>query len=229
MTTGGALRTRAEWHASRTENLCTRGARFVTGSDIARISRALALEPWHVTQTAPAAADDPTGIVTDGGRRRVNLRLANGSHGCVFLLRTSGGLGHCGLGDLAPVSCRAYPAHLGDGTAPAPAADAGQTGATTSGATTSGATPPDAMPPGGPRRWTEEDLDRKLLAEVRSGWTADRDHWFEVVRRWNALAAEYEGAESADDEPGIRDFQRYLLEAYAAREAGTARPGEATS
>ncbi|WP_370626735.1 hypothetical protein [Streptomyces sp. NBRC 110035] len=219
LTTGGAPRTRAEWHAARTENLCTRGARFVTGSDIARISRALALEPWHVTQTAPAAADDPTGIVTDGGRRRVNLRLANGSHGCVFLLRTSGGLGRCGLGDLAPVSCRAYPARLGDGTAPAPAADAGQTGATTSGAT----------PSGGPRRWTEKDLDQKLLTEVRNDWTADRDHWFEVVKRWNALAAEYEGAKPADDEPGIRDFQRYLLEAYAAREAGTAWPGEATS
>ncbi|WP_435860503.1 hypothetical protein [Streptomyces prasinus] len=218
LTTGGALRTRAEWHASRTENLCTRGARFVTGSDIARISRTLALEPWHVTQTAPAAAGDPTGILTDGGRRRVNLRLANGPQGCVFLLRTSGGLGHCGLGDLAPVSCRAFPAHLGDGTAPDPAAeepaDAGRAGAAT---------------PDGPRRWTEGDLDPERLAEARRDWTADRDHWFEVVERWNALAAEHESAGPADGEPGIRDFQRHLLEAYAVREAATARPGEATS
>ncbi|WAX77843.1 hypothetical protein [Streptomyces sp. KMM 9044] len=214
MTTGGAPRTRAEWHAARTENLCTRGARFVTGSDIARTARALALEPRHVTQTAPEAADDPAGILTAGGRRRVDLRLANGSHGCVFLPRTSGGLGRCGLGDLAPVSCRAYPARLGDRTAPAPAADTEQTGAT---------------PSGGPRRWTEKDLGQKPLTEVRNDWTADRDHWFEVVKRWNALAAEYEGAKPADGEPGIRDFQHYLLEAYAAREAGTAWPGEATS
>lgn len=189
---------RAERNASRTDTVCTRGARFVTGSDIVRVARALALEPWHVTETAPAAADDPTGILTGGGRRRVNLRLANGPQGCLFLLRTSGGLGHCGLGDLAPVSCRAFPAHLGDGA-------------------------PRAVPekPGGGRPVTEEDLDPAVLAEQKREWGADRDHWFEVVKRWNALT------EDADDDPGIRDFQRYLLEAHAAREAGTAWPGEA--
>ncbi|MFF5159763.1 hypothetical protein ACFY3N_26680 [Streptomyces sp. NPDC000348] len=202
----GALGERADWHASRTEALCTRGPRFVTGADIVRISRALALEPWHLTQTAPAAADDPTGIVTDGGRRRVNLRPANGPQGCLFLLRTAGGLGHCGLGELAPLSCRAFPARLGDGADPA------------------GAGNRPARPSGGTRRWTEDDLDQELLAEARRDWAADRDHWFEVVERWNALA----GDPDSDGESGIRDFQRYLLEAYAVREAGTARHGEGT-
>ncbi|MCX4703061.1 hypothetical protein [Streptomyces sp. NBC_01373] len=201
MLADSAPRTRAEWHASRTEHLCTRGARFVTGSDIVRLSRALALEPWHMTQTAPAAADDPTGIVTDGGRRRVNLRLANGPNGCVFLLRTSGGLGHCGLGELAPVSCRSFPAHLAEGIPPA-----------------------SSKPQVGSRQLTEEDLDQEMLARAKRDWSADRDHWFEVVKRWNALSEESE----SDDEPGIRDFQRYLLESHAAREAGTAWPGEGT-
>lgn len=203
--TDGAPSTRAAWHASRTEALCTRGPRFVTGADIVRISRTLALEPWHVTESAPAAASDPTGIVTDGGRRRVNLRLANGPHGCLFLLRTSGGLGHCGLGELAPVSCRAFPARLGEGADPAAARA--------------------ENPTGGPRQWAEDDLDQEKLAEARAAWAADRDHWFEVVKRWNALTEDATG----DDEPGIRDFQRYLLEAHAAREAGTAWPGEAAS
>ncbi|MFF3713928.1 hypothetical protein [Streptomyces phaeochromogenes] len=210
MTTDSAPGARAEWHASRTANLCVRGARYVTGSDIVRVSRALALEPWHLTQTAPAAADDPTGIVTHGGRRRVNLRLANGPYGCVFLLRTAGGLGHCGLGELAPLTCRAFPAELGEG---APAAV--------------------NKSPGGPRQSTEADLDQELLAEAKRGWTADRDHWFEVVERWNALPDESEGGSGSgsvsgsDDDSGIRDFQRYLLETHAAREAGTVWPGEA--
>ncbi|WP_434587669.1 hypothetical protein [Streptomyces sp. A5-4] len=191
---------RAERHAARTESLCTRGARYVTGSDIARVSSALALEPWYLTATAPASAGDPTGIVTDGGRRRVNLRLANGPDGCLFLLRTAGALGHCGLGELAPVSCRVFPAHLGDGAEPV------------------------AEKPGKKRQLSEADLDQEMLTEAKRGWTADRDHWFEVVKRWNALRAE---DSKSDDEPGIRDFQRYLLETHAAREAGIAWPGEA--
>ncbi|MFF3244652.1 hypothetical protein ACFYWY_13155 [Streptomyces sp. NPDC002870] len=96
-----------------------RRARYVTGADIVRISRAPALEPWHFTATAPAAAGDPTGIVLAEGRRRVSLRLANASAGCVFLIRTASGSGHCGLGDLAPVSCRIFPVEPGEGTVPA--------------------------------------------------------------------------------------------------------------
>lgn len=208
MTAASTPGARAEWHASRAENLCTRGARYVTGSDIVRVSRALALEPWHVTQTAPAAADDPTGIVTDGGRRRVNLRLANGPHGCVFLLRTSGGLGHCGIGELAPVSCRVFPAHLGESAPAAP-----------------------GKPTDGVRESTEKDLDQETqetqetLAEAKRGWAADRDDWFDVVKRWNALPDE----SGSDDEPDIRVFQRYLLEAYASSEAERAKSAEAAS
>lgn len=179
----------------------------MTGWDIARVSRALALEPWHVTQTAPAAAEDPTGIVTDGGRRRVNLRLANGPHGCVFLLRTAGGLGHCGLGQLAPVSCQVFPARLGESVTPAPAPEQSEE---------------ERQPDEAPRRLTATGPDEETLAEAKRGWAADRDHWFEIVERWNALT------EGSEDEPGIRDFQRYLLEAHAAHEAGTAWPGEAS-
>lgn len=98
----------AEWHALRTKTRCTSGAHEVTGADIARIARTLAMEPWHFTQTAPAAADDPIGIVLDGGRRRVRLNLATAAHGCVFLVETLTGVGRCGLGDTAPLSCRHF-------------------------------------------------------------------------------------------------------------------------
>ena len=189
---------RARWLACRAKSCCSRGAKNVTGADIVRIARTLALEPWHFTQTAPAAADDPAGIVLDAGRRRVTLTLANAVQGCVFLLRTGGGGSCCGLGDFAPVSCQVFPA---DPTVDEPAvrADAGFQC----------------------REWTNDDLDRDVVAESSRTWTADQAHWHEVVRRWNVLAANTRAGP-----PDIEDFQRYLLEAQAAREIGAAWPEE---
>ncbi|GLY86518.1 hypothetical protein Airi02_044470 [Actinoallomurus iriomotensis] len=191
---------RAEWQSCRARTRCTRGARYVTGADIVRISRTLALEPWKFTQTAPATAGDPTGIVLDKGRRRVTLKLANAAHGCVFSILTPSGAACCGLGDIAPVACRIFPID-----------------------------PKDGVPRVRPERtcdcheWKLEDLDRGAVVKAMSTWTADRDHWFELVERWNALAAE------SDEESDIKDFQRYLLEAQSAREAGAGWPEDVTA
>src|SRR5262245_8697908 len=147
----------AHWKSCREKTCCTRGARHVNGADIVRISRTLALEPWHFTQTSPAAADDPAGIILAGGRRRVNLTLANAGHGCVFLIRTISGAACCGIGDLAPVSCRAFPADpttsVEDETAVR--ADHGC----------------DC------REWTKTDLDQTHTDELRQEWAADHAHW----------------------------------------------------
>lgn len=105
--------------------------------------------------------------------------------------------GRCGLGDLAPVTCRVFPADPVTGSAP--------TG---------------RQPGCECQEWTEKDLDEEKLTQATNGWAADRDHWFEVVKRWNALADE------SDSALGIEDFQRYLLEAQAAREAGAPWPEE---
>jgi hypothetical protein len=164
--------TEAEWQSCRAETRCARGARYVTGADMVRISQTLALEPWHFTQTAPAAADDPTGIVVDEGRRRVNLRLANAAHGCVFLVRTLNGVGRCGLGELAPVSCRVFPV---DPKAGAPAA---------------GQAPTESV---------QQKVGDEQLAEALRGWAADRDHWLEAIARWNAQAANSHGTYSVED------------------------------
>ncbi|MFB9833546.1 hypothetical protein [Actinoallomurus acaciae] len=158
------------------------------------------MEPSHFTQTAPAAAGDPTGIIIDKGRRRVTLKLANAPHGCVFLIRTPSGAACCGLGDLAPISCRVFPADTKDGP------------------------PAIRTEPGCDcREWKPADLDEEALAEALRTWSADRDHWFEVVARWNALAV------TSDEESDIRDFQRYLLEAEFVREAGARWPEEETA
>ncbi|MEU2731465.1 hypothetical protein ABZ650_27455 [Streptomyces griseoviridis] len=194
------------WQSTRAKRLCYRGPRLVTGADLVRIARTLALEPWHFTQTAPAAANDPTGVVLDNARRRVNVRIANAAHGCVFHVLTLEGTGRCGLGELAPVSCRMYPAVPGEGardTEGARADDAGDGDRDDDGPGTVG-----------------RPLDATGLARAERGWAADRDHWFETVRRWNALTKDPE------DPPGIEDFQRYLLEAHAARELGAPWPEE---
>jgi hypothetical protein len=158
------------------------------------------MEPWHFTQTAPAAADDPTGIVLDKGRRRVTLRLATAAHGCVFSIRTPSGATCCGLGDRAPISCRIFPADAKDGA-------------------------PEVRPVRGAdgREWTLDDLDQEALAEALNTWSADRDHWFEVVKRWNALAT------ASEEELDIKDFQRYLLEAQSVHETGAEWPEDVTA
>jgi Fe-S-cluster containining protein len=189
----------ADWHSCRAKDHCSRGARYVTGADIVRISQTLALEPWHFTQTAPAGADDPTGIVLDEGRRRVKLRLANAAHGCVFLVRTPSGTGRCGLGDHAPIACRVFPTDISASRA------SGEHG--------------EEPGPGG-TELTETDLDQGARAAARREWAADRDHWYEAISRWNAIAAASGGA------AGIEDFQRYLLEAQSARKIGAGWPEE---
>ncbi|RCG21194.1 hypothetical protein DTL70_17105 [Streptomyces diacarni] len=216
-----------EWQSTRAKNLCYRGPRLVTGADIVRISRTLALEPWHFTQAAPAAANDPTGVVLDNARRRVNVRLANAAHGCVFHVVTLEGTGRCGLGELAPLSCRMFPAVPGradrDGTA-----EADRDGAPEGEEKAAGGTDAvqdavgdegeggDGSALGLPGR----PLDAEGLARAERRWAADRDQWFEIVAHWNALA------EKTDDPPGVEDFQRYLLEAHAACEAGAPWPEE---
>jgi hypothetical protein len=221
---------RLEWLTRRTETHCVNGPRQVTGADIVRISRTLAVEPWRFTQTAPAALHDRAGIELDKGRRRVTLSLATANNGCLFLIRAGGGSGRCGLGDLAPLCCRIFPADPSSsalGPAGEPTADA--TGAAThepvgvptdvptGGATDrAGDTATAATPPSG--------LTADELTEQRRVWAADQAHWQEVVARWNALARHNRNEPLTNE-----DFQRYLLEAQAAREAGTDWPEEVSA
>jgi hypothetical protein len=206
---------RAAWQACREQNRCSRRPVGVTGADIVRISRTLAVEPWRFTQTAPAAVDEPGGIVIDKGRRRVTLTLANAAHGCVFLVKTASGASYCGLGDVAPLSCRLFPYDPTTGDPPTdgpPAADPPTDGPATAEPIT-----------GHPSGCRCPERTQPNLEDLRS-WAADQAHWYETVARWNRLPI---GAAAAETD--IRDFQRYLLEAHAAREAGTAWPEEVTA
>jgi hypothetical protein len=176
----------------RAKHRCANGAADVTGTDIVRISRTLAVEPWHFTETAPAATDDPAGIVFDKGRRRATLHLANGTHGCLFQIVTVSGESRCGLGDVAPISCRIYPVDpIGEQR--------------------SGATGVPAQAPA-----SDDGYLVELLREVGS----DREFWHRIIAKWNEFGGIQQPAA-----PGytMQDFQRYLLEAQAFREATAGR------
>jgi hypothetical protein len=205
---------RRAWLAARERARCTKGDFQVTGADIARIARTMFLDPRHFTQTAPAQADDPVGINVHQGRRRVTLGLATGTNGCVFLLRTTGGACLCGLGSLAPLSCQLFTPEAEDRTEAedrARAIDAGER----PGPDQAKASADGSATPQGPVDATDE-MDRQASAEL--------SHWQETVNRWNALGASRPGADLSVD-----DFQRYLLEADAARLSGAPWPEEVTA
>jgi hypothetical protein len=192
-----ATSARAEWLSRRADTYCIHGPDVVNGADLVRIARTLAVEPRRFTQTAPALPDDPAGIVLDMGRRRVRLGVATAAHGCLFLIRAMGGSGRCGLGDLAPLCCRMFPAD--------PASDTPE-------------------PAGEPSTDAAGGLSAEKLADLRRAWASDRDRWYETVRRWNQRNGQ-DGKHALDAE----DFQRYLLEAEFAREAGADWPEEVTA
>jgi hypothetical protein len=162
------------WRACRADSWCTRGPVDVTGPDIVRIARTLAVEPWQFTATAPAAVDDPAGIRLSAGRRRVTLTLANTAHGCVFLLRAAGGTGVCGLGKVAPAACTVHPADPAAGV------------------------PAVVREPGGCDN-AAGHLDGRELDEAVLGWTGDRARWHEIVARWNAIPVAETGAATIED------------------------------
>ena len=140
---------------------------LVTGQDVWRISAVLCAKPWDFTVAVPAeeGATDAFRLVVDGPWWQMALakrgRKTAPKGACTFLWKLNDGHAQCGLGDLRPGVCRAYPALLVNGTLCANSA-----------ACTC-------------RRWSVLDFDgdteRALLEDVAredAAYTA-------VVRRWN--------------------------------------------
>ena len=145
----------------RVKACCSRGAE-VTGADLVRIAKGLAVEPWHLVESLPAGDDDPTAISLGPGRQ-VRLRLPTTTSGCAFLWRTKFGAGRCGLGDLAPAACQVFPAE------PRRAA------------------PCVRSEPGCVcRQWTDDDLDPDELEEPVRAAHQELVEWYDAVSRWNA-------------------------------------------
>jgi hypothetical protein len=85
---------------------CPDGRIAVSGRDITRITRQLAVEPWQFADIVRTRRDDPDGIALDAGPHRHRLVLQRDTDGdCVFLLRMNDGTARCGLGALRPATC----------------------------------------------------------------------------------------------------------------------------
>jgi hypothetical protein len=101
----------------RDKRCCSYYAVAVTGFDVWRIAKAMQLSPQDFVSYCEAAADAGC-FLLQPGENFLKLMLAKrpllspAPAPCVFLVRTNGGHGLCGLGDLRPGQCRGYPTYL---------------------------------------------------------------------------------------------------------------------
>jgi hypothetical protein len=118
------------------------------------------------------------------------------------------------------VSCRLFPVDPATGDLPTAGRGSGDVSTAGPASADQAAGDPIAGHPPGCRcgERTEPDLDDL------SSWAADQTHWHETVARWNQQFPDVSAAAT-----NAEDFQRYLLEAQAAREAGADWPEEVSA
>ncbi len=165
----------------------------ITGSDATAIARRLGVEPWSFTVALPAPSDADDGFRLSPGGGLFRLALArtrfegDPAEGCTFLLRLHDGSLRCGLGEGRPRICRSFPRLDGND-------------------------PGDPIAAGCSCAWSGVDLgDGQGNAEL-AALEVDRSRYAGVVARWNAYVAEL----SPGTLLSVRDFGRYLLDAFAA-------------
>jgi hypothetical protein len=79
----------------------------LTIPELAAIAHTLALPASSFAELAPAGISDLAPVTTTSGPKQLLLRQRDGL--CAFLLQLGSGRRLCGLGDLAPASCRDFP------------------------------------------------------------------------------------------------------------------------
>jgi Fe-S-cluster containining protein len=112
MTTREAL-----WLACEPKSCCHAAHVLPTGRDVWRIARTLEVPPWSFVRYFPAREPGGDAFALDGSDARYRLVLAKQESEekpppCIFLKETRHGYHRCGLGELRPAHCRAFPADL---------------------------------------------------------------------------------------------------------------------
>lgn len=156
------------WLACREKSCCHASKVIITGKDMWRISQALELSPWDFTRYCDAGSDAPDGFQLSPAGEQFQIvlkkrgRVTSQGAPCTFLWKLADGHAQCGLGDLRPRVCAAYPAILVDDILRA------ESGCCTC------------------RRWSVGDLDeakdRALLRQVLD----DAAEYAGMVEEWNA-------------------------------------------
>ncbi|MHB8146766.1 MAG: YkgJ family cysteine cluster protein [Vulcanimicrobiaceae bacterium] len=179
------------WLRCPVKTCCSYYSVFVTGDDVARIARTLAVPPWTFTAALPCRDEELGAFALDRSDKRFRIALvrirvsAENEPFCTFLVRVPDGTARCGLGAGRPATCRTFPAQLIDGGIQFE----------TSGCTCD---------------WSGAVGDSQDTALLRAEEQARR-RYAAVVTAWNDYVARL--AEPA----GITypDFCRYLLDTYS--------------
>jgi hypothetical protein len=182
----------ARWLACPRKDCCSFSYICVSGDDVARIARTMALEPWTFTVAiaAPDDADDGFLLAAAGPRLRLALaRVSFEADGrgaqCAFLASLSDGSARCGLGELRPAACLTFPARVDGGAVVLDAA-------------------------GCSCDWSGVPLEDPELERNLAAMAEARERYAGVVGRWNAFVRASSFAEPLE----VRDFGRFLLDAY---------------
>ena len=191
----------AIWLACKAKRCCSLSIVVPTGRDVWRIARTLDVPPAAFLRCLPATQPRRDAFMLDGSGQTYRAVLdkrrsrRSTSMPCVFLLRTRSGHHRCGLGDLRPLVCRAFPAEL----------DEGVLCLTNDGRCSC-------------RTWSLADVD--IAEEVKLVETRQRDaeEYCAIVGRWNARVK----AGPTGVSYGFDEYCAYLLEAYDALPAGAA-------
>jgi Fe-S-cluster containining protein len=182
------------WLACREKTCCYAPLVIPTGRDVWRISRALEVPPWSFLIYFLSREPRRDAFVLDQSGRSFRLALAKGvtrrkKPPCIFLMRTRDGAHRCGLGELRPSVCRAFPTELLNGLV----CVRPDTGCTC-------------------RDWSLADIDlteeRQLVEQRQTG----AEEYCQVVEAWNARV-EAAGPEAHFD---FLDYCRFLMQAYDA-------------
>lgn len=194
------------WLACKEKTCCYTPFVIPTGRDVWRIARTLDTPPWAFLVYFAAPAPRRDSFILDHGQQPFRLALGKqvsrrrkAPPPCVFLLRTRNGYHRCGLGDLRPGVCQAFPSNLSDGILCVSA----QSGCSC-------------------RVWNLSDVDIAEETALVKARQADSEEYCAVVGQWNErVLAAPPGATFT-----FFNFCDFLLTAYDALPCSTGRGAE---
>ncbi len=201
MTLPALTRKEALWLSCKKKSCCS-NIIVTTGRDMWRIARALDTPPWSFMVYFPSQAPSRDAFLLDHSGQPYRLALAKQTPRrprktlppCIFLLRTGDGTHRCGLGQLRPLVCRAYPSEVQGSMV------------YLRGTTTCTC-----------RDWSLVDVDldeERALVEARQ---ADAREYWALLERWNAqVLASVPGTRFT-----FGEFASFLLDHYDQIEAAT--------
>ncbi len=192
------------WLSCAAKRCCSLRTVRPTGGDIWRIATRLHVPPESFLRSIPAEPDADDGVLLAPTSQPVHLALARRATkgrqaACVFLMHIREEVARCGLGELRPLPCQAFPGRDACGTLRI-REDHGCTC----------------------RSWNLAELDRPAVAALLAQEAAERARDRQLIHLWNEQVKSDEGSKYS-----LADFCGYLLYAYTAQMAEATAGGTA--